>query len=312
MPRLSRRSKTPSSITSASISSWTSGSIRRWNNLTVTWVAVAGVCCSISFCMKTHFFSCSRLMALICFGFTKISADDFAATTAPVGHNDSSLVTPVNQIVTPAGTLIELPGMRPQALALSPDGRRLVTAGLTHELVVLDPATGNILQRVAFPSDQAREHAAVSAEILSPDGKAQLSFTGLAFSPDGSRIYLSNVNGDIKVFGGGHDKKISPLCSLTLPPAKAPDRDEEIPTGIAVSADGKKIYVALNLSNRLAELDAATGKVLRLWDAGVAPFDAVRCKNKIYVSNWGVAGPTPAAQPARRDRARSSAWTRAA
>src|ERR1017187_7892310 len=254
-----------------------------------------------------------RTVLLATVGFSLHSiADDFDASTNTVGHVSSGLITPVNQLVTPAGTLIELPAMRPQALALSPDGKTLVTAGLTHELVVLDPATGKILQHVAFPSDKAQEKAAISAEILSPDGKAQLSFTGLAFSPDGSRIYLSNVNGDIKVFGGGHDKKISPLCSLTLPPAKAPDRDEEIPTGIAVSADGKKIYVALNLSNRLAELDAATGKVLRLWDAGVAPFDAVRCKNKIYVSNWGVAGPTPAAQPARRDRARSSAWTRAA
>jgi hypothetical protein len=35
------------------------------------------------------------------------------------------------------------------------------------------------------------------------------------------------------------------------------------------------------------ELDAATGKVLRTWDVGVAPFDVVLCKNKIYVSNWG-------------------------
>ena len=61
----------------------------------------------------------------------------------------------------------------------------------------------------------------------------------------------------------------------------------EIPAGIAVSPDGKKIYVAFNLSNRLAELDAATGRVLRLWDVGVAPFAVVLAGRKIYVSNWG-------------------------
>jgi len=42
--------------------------------------------------------------------------------------------TPVNQSLTPAGVQVELPGMRPQALALSPNGRLLVTAGKTHEL----------------------------------------------------------------------------------------------------------------------------------------------------------------------------------
>ena len=231
---------------------------------------------------------------IACLGFSAHSrADDFGASTNAVGHFGGGLITPVNQCVTPAGTLVELPGMRPQALALSPDGKILVTAGLTHELVALAPATGKILQRVAFPSDQAREIATVSAQVLSPDGKAQLSFTGLAFSPDGTRIFLSNVNGDIKVFGVDRDQYISPLFSIALPPAKAPDREAEIPAGIAVSADGKKIYVALNLSNRLAELDAATGKILRLWAVGVAPFDVVRCKNKIYVSNWG--GRRPAA-----------------
>ena len=218
---------------------------------------------------------------------TPLFADDFAASTAPVGHSGDTLITPVNQLVTPAGTLVELPGVRPNALALSPDGQLLITAGLSHELVVIDPVTAKISQRVAFPSDKAREQAAVSPEILAPDGKAQLSFTGLAFSPDGKRIYLSNVNGDIKVFGVGRDKKIPPLFSIALPPAKAPDRSEDIPAGIAVSADGKKIYVALNLSNRLVELDATTGKVLRLWDVGVAPLEVVLAGHKVYVSNWG-------------------------
>src|ERR1035438_4758039 len=207
--------------------------------------------------------------------------------TEVVGHSPNGFETPVNQLVTPAGTLIELPGLRPLALALSPDGRLLVTAGLTHELVVIDPATGKILQHVSLPSDKTQEPAPVSAEILSPDSKAQISFTGLVFSPDGSRIYMANVNGDIKVFTVQPDHKIAPLFSIALPPANAPLRLAEIPAGIAVSPDGKKIYVALNLSNRLAELDAATGRVLRMWDVGVAPFDVKLAGHRIYVSNWG-------------------------
>ena len=58
---------------------------------------------------------------------------------------------PTNQVLTPAGRQVELPKMRPQALALSPDGKLLVATGKTSELVTIDPATGNILQRVALP-----------------------------------------------------------------------------------------------------------------------------------------------------------------
>jgi YVTN family beta-propeller protein len=184
---------------------------------------------------------------------------------------------------------VELPGLRPQAIALSPDGALLVTSGKTHELVVLDPATGGILQRVPFPSDRANEPdpGAVSSHILEPDKEGQLSFTGLVFSPDGKRIFLSNVKGSVKVFVVDPRHTVSPFFSMALPAAAAPWRQEEIPAGLAISRDGSRLYVAFNLSNRLGELDAGTGKVLRLWDTGVAPYDVVLSGDKAYVSNWG-------------------------
>ena len=90
-------------------------------------------------------------------------ADEFPATAAPVGHNGESLVTPVNQVVTPAGIWVALPGLRPQALALSPDGKLLVTSGLSHELLALDPATGKILQHVPLPPDAVGQEAPVTS-----------------------------------------------------------------------------------------------------------------------------------------------------
>ena len=204
-----------------------------------------------------------------------------------VGTN--RVLTPVLQTVTPAGLQVDLPGLRPQALALSPDGRILVTSGKTSELVVVDPATGKILQRVPFPSDKWHDPQpdSVSPQVLEPDKEAILSFTGIAFSPAGDRIYLSNVNGSIKVFAVDSNSRVSGLFSIALPNANAPRRKEEIPAGLTLSPDGKRIYVALNLSNRVAEIDAATGKVIHLMDVGVAPFDVRVVGGKLYVSNWG-------------------------
>ncbi len=228
-------------------------------------------------------------LAAIVFQFSaaRLSADDFDTTTDAVGRIANGLVTPVNQIVTPAGTQIELPHVRPNALALSPDGRLLLTSGLTNKLIVVDPAAGKISQVITFPPDKTQEEAPVADENLNTNKTSQLSFTGIAFSPDGTRIYLANVNGDIKVFGVGRDETVLPLSSIALPLAKLVKRTNEIPAGIAVSRDGRKIYVAGNISNHLFELDAATGNVLRTWDVGIAPFDVVLCRNKIYVSNWG-------------------------
>jgi YVTN family beta-propeller protein len=204
-------------------------------------------------------------------------------------------VLPVNQAVTPYGTLSTLPGMRPQALALSPDGRQLAVAGKTHELVILDPITGRIDQQVPLPAEaQEEQHPeVVSPMILDPDSEGQLSFTGLLFAPDGRRIYMSNVQGSIKVFRVDPDGSVEPSHTIPLPPANAPKRPEEIPAGLAISADGGTLYVCGNLSNRLLEIDSRTGAVLRAFDVGALPFDVVLARGKAYVSNWGGRRPAP-------------------
>jgi len=232
----------------------------------------------------------NSLLALLAVNLA-VSAEtsaDFEATTAIVGRTSDGVETPVNQRTTPAGIQVDLPGTRPNALALSPNGKLLVTSGLKRELLVIDPGTGKILQSVNMPSNGAAGSiASVSSLILNSNPKDKLSFTGLAFSPDGSRIYLSDVNGDLKVFGVSKNKQVSPLFSISLPSVGKPDREEDIPTGIAVSPDEKKLYVALNVGNKLVELDAAGGKVLRTWTVGNAPYDVVLHGKKVYVSNWG-------------------------
>jgi YVTN family beta-propeller protein len=199
------------------------------------------------------------------------------------------VVLPLNQVLTPAGIQVELPGLRPQVLALSPDRKILATSGKTRELIVIDPVTSAILQRVPLPADEgvAAKPGVVSSHILEPDKGEQVSYTGLVFSPDGSRIFLSNVKGSIKVFGVSAEHRVTGLQSLFLPEAGAPRRKSEIPAGLAISRDGQRLYVALSLSNRLLELDVATGKVLRLFDVGTAPYDVVLTGHKAYVSNWG-------------------------
>ncbi|HED66366.1 MAG TPA: phosphoesterase [Planctomycetes bacterium] len=206
----------------------------------------------------------------------------------PVGRRpDGATLTPVNQFIEPYGATIELDGMRPQALALSADGSRIFVSGKSSELVVLDARDGAVLQRVGFPAAEQRSPARVSDHELDPDGDAQLSFTGLITSPDGRFVYVSNVNGSIKVFAVASDGSVSPSHSIPLPPANAPRRREEIPSGLALSEDGTRLFVCGNLSNRLLEIDTASGACVRAFDVGVAPFDVRIVAGRAFVTNWG-------------------------
>ena len=211
-------------------------------------------------------------------------ADELVGIAGP-----NRYVTPANQILTPAGRQVELPEMRPQALALSPDGRMLAVSGKTPELVIINPATGTVVQRVPLPSEKDVDPTPdpVSGNILAPDKEGQVSYTGLIFSPDGRRIYLSNVNGSVKVFSVDDEHQVAALQTIPLPPAKALGRKAEIPSGLALSRDGRRLYVTLSLTNQLGEFNARNGALFRRWDVGVAPYDVAIVGRKAYVSNWG-------------------------
>jgi YVTN family beta-propeller protein len=200
-------------------------------------------------------------------------------------------VTPTGQLLTPAGFQIELPGMRPQVLALSPDRRLLVTAGKGNVFAIIDPAARKAPQKLALTATAGGTNAP----------GVEIGLTGLAFSPDGRRLFVSTSDSSVRVFTvqGTNISKVPRI--FPLPVFK--DKKKDVPAGLAVSADNRRLYVAGNISNRLLEFDADTGRLRRSWATGVAPFDVALVGDKAFVSNLG--GPVPGADelaaPAGRD-----------
>ncbi len=246
---------------------------------------------------------------------------------------------PTGQLLSPTGTQIELPTMRPQVIALSPDRKVLVTAGKTNGIAVIDIATGKVIQMATLSTNTAEAKAAADKEkkekddleagiVVAPDAaattnttegalasategtnsvatnrpsgrsgrgfgsrsnaptsSATMSFNGLTFSPNGKWIFLANAQGSLRVFPVGKNHKVGTPQDISLPRV-SPTR-KEIPTGVAVSEDGERVYVLGNVGAKLYEIERATGTLLRKWDTGVAPFEVVLVNGKAYVSNTG-------------------------
>ena len=209
------------------------------------------------------------------------------ATDEQVGRSgDGRIITPVNQVLTPFGRQVDLPGLRPQAIALSPDGRTLVVSGKTSELVVMDPTDGNIRQRVPLVDQQlgSQKGRMTTGRSASRDcsSRRMASTSSSATSPVPFESSPSRRTGSV-----------TPTRTISLPPADAPRRKAEIPSGLALSPDGQRLYVCANLSNRVHEIEIISGRILRTFEVGVAPYDVVLVGQRLFVSNWG--GRRPAA-----------------
>jgi YVTN family beta-propeller protein len=247
------------------------------------------------------------LMLVLSYGCStqpKTTSADFPVAEAFGQEETLERYVPTGQLLTPAGWQIPLPKMRPQGLALSPDGKLLAVAGNSERLLLLSTKTGETLQAVllSLVTREVRTNKTTNAvpeavekianktnstTVVSVTNTANLSFTGLAFSPEGSRLYLSNSKGTVWAFRLEQDRVVGVPRAFSLPETDSPKQRKEIPSGLLPSPDGRRLYVTGNLGNVLYELDSLSGRVLRSWDTGFAPYDVVLAGSKAYVSNLG-------------------------
>jgi len=183
-------------------------------------------------------------------------------------QDDGSILVPNGQTLTPAGTHIEV-NDRPLGMVVSPDGRLLaVVTGSNFSaraLHLIDIETRTLKQTIAIAN----------------------SFVGVAFSPSGDTIYVGGgASNDVKIFRASNGRF---AAAGTIPISGGPQ-----PSGLALNADGSRLYVALNQTNEVGVIDTATRSATRV-KAGTYPYTTVVSGDgkKVYVSNWGGRIPGP-------------------
>ncbi|MBX7246821.1 MAG: bifunctional YncE family protein/alkaline phosphatase family protein [Candidatus Sumerlaeaceae bacterium] len=203
----------------------------------------------------------------------------FAAVAAPCGAAESEtspsqgIWLPNQWTLRPAGKSVPT-GDLPISIAVSPDGKygAVLHCGYgKHEVRVFDLES----QRQVSAAPVAR------------------AWLGCAFSPDGSKLFISGGADDAVIAANFKNGTIDSSVTLAL-------RVEETtkplcyPSGIAVSRDGREAYVALQHLNRLMRLDlthpnAPPTTVTAFANPLAYPYKVVIHPSKplAYVSLWG-------------------------
>jgi YVTN family beta-propeller protein len=174
---------------------------------------------------------------------------------------DGSFLIPTGQYLTPAGKHVEI-NDRPLGLTLSPNGTTVaVVTGSNfapRALHIIDVQSSKLLQ-----SEPLKD-----------------SFAGVAFSKDGSAIYIGGGEShEVKILRKGADGRFAADSSIALP--------DSAPSGLALSSDGATLLVALNKKHSAAIIDIST-KAVRTVEVGNYPYTAAITADgrKAYVTNW--------------------------
>jgi len=122
------------------------------------------------------------------------------------------------------------------------------------------------------------------------------AFLGLAFAPDGKTLYASGGNDDsifVYRWNGSEataDGRIDLVERPKPEPNAKPQNPEgtQYPAGIAISKNGRLLYIAENLGDTLAVLNLDTKRVIQRMKTDRYPYTVVvDARGDVYVSAWG-------------------------
>ena len=212
-------------------------------------------------------------------------APDPAAAPSP-----ATGLQPSGRLLTPAGTLVEL-GNLPMGGAVTADGKYLwtVSAGVSsNDVRIVDVAKGSVCQVIPLPGasggialDSAHRMAYVSGL---PNSRWQPSKDGL---PGGEGDVVHAIRWT-ETCGQARQVRLIPVPPQPGAPttqAFPPPRDGLATTGLAwpqrlaVSADGTRLLVPLNLANAAALVDLTSADRVRYVPTGSYPFGAAIAPN---------------------------------
>jgi DNA-binding beta-propeller fold protein YncE len=217
-----------------------------------------------------------------------------AAPLHPAPSVPPARLLPTGRALDPAGRSSDL-GNMPLAMVAAPGGERVVVLlnGWREQgLQVVEIATGRVVQSVPQPA----------------------AFFGLVFASDGRNLYVSGGNDDVVVRYAWSGGMATPAGRIDLslgapaggPPAtgagggpvisgvvvqdaaSARHAGKRFPAGLALSPDGKSLYVAENLADALAVVDLASGTVKQRLATDPFPYGVVAAPDgTVFVSSWG-------------------------
>jgi YVTN family beta-propeller protein len=203
-------------------------------------------------------------------GYTATSGQSRASeTSAPFGGPANYTPTLATGLrLDPIGETIDL-GSMPLGMALAPGGERaaVVLSGWREQGVqIVDLKARRVLQTLPQPA----------------------AFLGVAFSRTGDELYVSGGNDDSIFCYAWRDGAAKFARKLMLNETAQGRPGSRYPAGLALSSDGKYLYVAENVGDSLAVVDLATSHVVQRFSTGHYPYAVEAASNgRVYVSAWG-------------------------
>jgi YVTN family beta-propeller protein len=196
--------------------------------------------------------------------------------------NADGILLPTNQRIDPIGKRILDTSGRLLSSSISPNGKYLAALSwneFTGYLTIFNLQTGKIIEQLgdAYPNPGI--------------GDGTVAADGPLWSANGRSLWFPQtadlVHFPVSTAGIASKGVVIPLeetiDNLTTGPTTVPD----LPSGMALSSDGTKLYVALNGVNQLGVINTATNQLEKVVPVGNAPRQVVVIGGNAFVSNEG-------------------------